>query len=320
MAAGAAAATGRLAPSPTGLLHVGHARSFLLAWAHARSRGARIVLRIEDLDRDRCRPELAESALRDLEWLGLDWDGEPLVQSRDLAPYQRACDELVARGLAYPCTCTRAEIAALSAPHAEDREQRYPGTCRGRWPDARAAREATGREPGIRLVVPPGEIEVEDGLAGARRFDVASETGDFLIRRRDGAFAYQLAVVVDDARQGVGEVVRGEDLLSSAARQKLLQRSLGLASPRWWHVPLVVSESGERLAKRRGSLALAELRARGVDPRAVVAWAARSAGGPPIEIVTPAETLRGFSLSRVPRAPAVLAGRDLERILRTRSE
>jgi glutamyl/glutaminyl-tRNA synthetase len=122
------ARTGRLAPSPTGLLHLGHARSFLLAWAHARSRGARIVLRIEDLDRDRCKPELAESALRDLEWLGLDWDGEPLVQSRDLAPYERACEELVERGLAYPCTCTRAEIAALSAPHAEDREQRYPGT------------------------------------------------------------------------------------------------------------------------------------------------------------------------------------------------
>jgi glutamyl-tRNA synthetase len=313
-----AAATGRLAPSPTGLLHLGHARSFLLAWTHARSRSARIVLRIEDLDRDRCRPELAEAAVRDLEWLGLDWDGEPLVQSRDLSPYERACDELVSKGLAYACTCTRAEIAALSAPHAGDRETRYPGTCRGKWRDARHAREATGREPGLRVVVPEGETEVVDELLGPRRFDVAGESGDFLVRRRDGAFAYQLAVVVDDARQGVGEVVRGDDLLPSAARQKLLQRSLGLASPRWWHVPLVVGEDGERLAKRRGSLALSELRERRVDPRAVVAWAARSCGGPDVEILAAVEFAREVALERLPGAPAAVLARDLERILASR--
>jgi glutamyl-tRNA synthetase len=309
------APVGRLAPSPTGYLHLGHARSFLLAWWHARSRGGRVLLRIEDLDRERSRPELVEAALRDLAWLGLDWDGEPLVQSRALAPYARACESLVSRGLAYPCTCSRAEIAALSAPHADDGESRYPGTCRGRWRDAAHAREATGREPGLRLRVPGGEVEVADGLAGRVRTDVARDVGDFLIRRRDGAFAYQLAVVVDDARQGVTEVVRGADLLPSAARQQLVQRALDLATPDWWHVPLVVDERGARLAKRRGDLALAEIRGRGGDPRAVVAWAARTSAQLELERAAPAEVLAGFDLARVPRSPATLTEADLARML-----
>jgi glutamyl-tRNA synthetase len=296
--------TGRLAPSPTGFLHVGHARSFLLAWWDARARGGRIVLRIEDLDRERCRPEYVDAARADLEWLGLDWDGEELVQSRDLQPYQRACNELVAQGLAYPCVCSRAEIAALSAPHASDGEQRYPGTCRGKWSSVAAAREASGRAPGLRLAVPSGPVRIEDRLRGPLEFDVQSEVGDFLVQRRDGAFAYQLAVVVDDGRQGVDTVVRGEDLLSSAARQALLQERLGLARPTWAHVGLVVDARGERLAKRRGDLALAELRRAGVDPRDLAAWAARSVGlelGPRI---APGDVLPHFRLTAAAAAPA----------------
>ncbi len=309
---------GRLAPSPTGRLHLGHARSFLLAWWHARSRGGRIVLRIEDLDVTRVKPGSVESTLEDLRWLGLDWDGEPLLQSSDTRAMQHACDTLLASKSAYPCVCTRSEIEALSAPHAGDREQHYPGTCRDRFSSMEAAREATGREPALRLRVPAGEITIEDGVCGARSFDVAREVGDIVLRRRDGAFAYQLAVVVDDARQGVDEVVRGEDLLPSAARQWHVQTLLGLPHPRWWHVPWVGDESGERLAKRRDSISLSSLRAEGIDPRAVVAWAARTCGLSVGERVRPEDLLGMFDIASVPRAPVSLTSADLAR-LRERS-
>lgn len=301
----------RLAPSPTGLLHLGHARSFALAWAFARARGGRVVLRIEDLDRERCKPEHVETCVRDLEWLGLDWDGETRVQSHDLAPYERACEQLVASGRAYACTCTRAEIAALSAPHADDGEQRYPGTCRGRWSNEAQARELSGRPAGLRFAVEPGAVPVRDELHGALTFDVAAEVGDFLIRRRDGAFAYQLAVVVDDALDRVTDVVRGDDLLSSAARQQLLQRALGLATPRWWHLALVTDEHGARLSKRRGDLALSQLRARGADPRSVLAWVARSTGLALGPRVTPAELAHALDLRNLPAGPARLTASDL---------
>ncbi|MCY3003519.1 MAG: tRNA glutamyl-Q(34) synthetase GluQRS [Planctomycetota bacterium] len=301
----------RLAPSPTGLLHLGHARSFALAWAFARANGGRVVLRIEDLDRERCKPELVDACERDIAWLGLDWDGEKRVQSRDFAPYERACEELVASGCAYACTCTRAEIAALSAPHADDGEQRYPGTCRGRWTNEAQAREVSGRPAGLRLAVEPGPVPVTDELRGALAFDVAEDVGDFLIRRRDGAFAYQLAVVVDDARDGVTDVVRGDDLLSSAARQQLLQRALGLRTPRWWHLSLVTDEHGERLSKRRGDIALSQLRTRGADPRAVLGWVARSAGLALGPRVTPAELARALDLRNLPAGPARLTPGDI---------
>ncbi|MCK6446195.1 MAG: tRNA glutamyl-Q(34) synthetase GluQRS [Planctomycetes bacterium] len=304
--------TGRLAPSPTGRLHLGHARSFLLAWWHARSRGGRIVLRIEDLDRDRVKPGHVEGVLEDLAWLGLDWDGEPLLQSADTTPLARAVDDLLERGLAYPCVCTRAEVAALSAPHASDDETRYPGTCRGKWRSCAEAERASGRQAAVRLVVEPGLVEVVDGLAGRRSFDVAGSVGDFVIRRRDGAFAYQLAVVVDDARMGVDEVVRGADLLPSAARQKLVQTALGLAHPNWWHVGLVVDESGERLAKRRGDLALASLREAGADPRALVAWAARSSGHACAARLAPRELLRDFRIDRVGASPTRFGQADVD--------
>jgi len=257
---------------------LGHARSFLLAWWSVRSRGGRMVLRIEDLDRERSRPELVRACLSDLEWLGLDWDEGPLFQSADTSAFEAACGELLARGEAYPCVCTRREIAALSAPHAEDAETPYPGTCRGRWATLGEAEEEAGRRAGLRLFVPPGPVEFEDTVHGRVSFDVAAEVGDFLIRRRDGAHAYQLAVVVDDARQGVTEVLRGDDLLPSTARQALLLDRLGLPRPTWAHVALVAHPGGRRLAKRRRDLSLSALRESGVDPRAIVGWAARSAG------------------------------------------
>ncbi|MCC6406430.1 MAG: tRNA glutamyl-Q(34) synthetase GluQRS [Planctomycetes bacterium] len=314
-----AAPIGRLAPSPTGRLHLGHARSFLLAWWHARSRGGRILLRIEDLDRERVKPGAIEVVLRDLAWLGLDWDGEPLLQSADTSALEHAVDRLIAAGDAYPCVCTRAEVAAISAPHAGEDETRYPGTCRDKWRSCADAERATGRKPAVRLRVEPGTIEFVDGLAGPRAYDVAATVGDFTIRRRDGAFAYQLAVTVDDARTGVDEVVRGADLLPSAARQKFLQRRLGLPHPRWWHVGLVLDADGQRLAKRRGDLALTTLREAGIDPRAVVAWAARVSRQPCEERVTPGDVLPGFQIERAGCEPVVLDREALDRLLAARA-
>jgi len=296
---------GRLAPSPTGSLHLGHARTFLLAWWHARARGGRVLLRIEDLDRERVKPGMLEECLATLTWLGLDWDGEPLLQSREPGPARAALATLVARDLAYGCDCSRKDIErAASAPQAGDGELCYPGTCRTR----QLLAHGDGRALGLRFRVPPGELALVDGVHGPFRADVAREVGDFLLARRDGTLAYQLAVVVDDARTGVTEVLRGDDLLASAARQALLQRALGLAPPRWYHVPLVLEADGTRLAKRSGALALASLRARGVDPRAIVAWAARSAGQEAPALLHAAELLPRFELARLPRSPVRLAG------------
>jgi glutamyl-tRNA synthetase len=317
---GSPAPTGRLAPSPTGLLHLGHARTFLLAWWSARSRGGRVVLRIEDLDAGRVKPGMVEAALEDLAWLGLDWDGEPWVQSERAGAIDEAARELVERGLAYACVCTRKEIeAAASAPNAGEATLRYPGTCRGRFAGPEEAQRATGRAPALRLRVEPGTVLVDDRFAGASRHDVAAEAGDFAIALRAGAAAYQLAVVVDDARQGVDEVVRGDDLLPSAARQKLVQRALGLPHPAWYHVPLVVDETGRRFAKRSDDLSLARLRSLGVDPRAVVGWAARASGQAGDERASASELAPRFDFARVPRGPVVFGARELEGLLASRA-
>lgn len=303
---------GRLAPSPTGNLHLGHARSFLLAWWHARSRGGRIVLRIEDLDVERVKSGMIEATLEDLRWLGLDWDGEPWIQSHGEPRIRAAAQELLARDLAYPCTCTRKEVtAAASAPHAGDATTRYPGTCRGRWRTIAEAEAATGRTACLRFVVRDGPVAIEDGIHGPRDYDVARDVGDFPIYRRAGSPAYQLAVVVDDARAGVTEIVRGDDLLESAARQALLQEALGLPRPRWWHVPLVTDATGRRLAKRSDDVSLAALRAAGTDPRRVVGWVARRSG-----IADPgpggaADFIGDFRLDRLPRDPVAVSARDL---------
>ena len=309
---------GRLAPSPTGLLHLGHARSFLLAWWHVRARGGRVLMRMEDLDAPRVRPGMLGAALRDLEWLGLDWDGPVELQSAGLDRIQGAAGALLERGLAYPCVCTRGELRAASAPHAGDGELRYPGTCRGRFDSLDVAERRTGRQAGVRFRVPPGVVAIEDGIAPPLSLDVERDIGDFLIRRRDGTPAYQLAVVVDDARQGVTEVLRGDDLLPSTARQWHLQRALELPHPDWFHVPLVVDAEGRRLAKRADDLSLAELRETGVDPRAVVAWAARSAGLDAPGRVGATEVVPVFDLARLPREPVRLDPETVSRLKQAR--
>jgi len=307
-----AAGTGRLAPSPTGHLHLGHARSFLLAWWHARSRGGRIVLRLEDLDVERVKPGMIEDARRDLEWLGLDWDGEVWIQSEHADGFDAAVQQLLERGLAYPCVCTRKEIAAAqNAPHPGEDQPRYPGTCRGKFATLDEARRATGRDPAVRLIVEPGRLELVDEYSGPFSADVHAEVGDFPIARRAGAVAYQLAVVLDDARQAVTEVVRGDDLLSSAARQWLVQAALGLPHPRWWHVPLVTDENGRRLAKRSDDVSLARIRSAGIDPRALVAWVARRSGIEAPEPASARDLLPRFSMQRVPRAPVLCRRVDL---------
>jgi glutamyl-tRNA synthetase len=266
---------GRYAPSPSGHMHLGNARTALLAWLQARAAGGQIALRIEDLDRDRCKPEW-EGTLRDnLAWLGLDWDMEQQRQSERGAVYDAALDRLAAAGVVYECFCTRAEVRAASAPHGP--EPIYPGTCRDLSEADRRARRAAGRRAALRLRVEPEVLAFDDLVHGHVEQDVAA-TGDFVVRRADGLHAYQLAVVVDDGAIGVTHVLRGDDLLSSTPRQMLLQRLLGLPSPVYAHVPLMRAPTGERLAKRHGSATLQSLRAAGSTPEQVVGELAASLG------------------------------------------
>lgn len=298
---------------------MGHARTFLVAWWRARQAGGRLLMRLEDLDGPRVRPELMDAALRDLEWLGLDWDGPPSIQSRGVAEMARAARELEERGLAYACTCSRGDVRqAQSAPQLGEAEPRYPGTCRDRYDSLAQASAASGKPAGLRFRVPGGSITVDDGLLGPHEFDVQAEVGDFLIAKRDGAPAYQLAVVVDDARQGVTEVVRGQDLWASAARQTLLQRALGLPSVRYFHVPLVLDESGRRLAKRHDDLSLQELREGGSDPRAIVAWAAKSCGIACGPRVTPRVALIDFSAAKLARSAVILDQATIDQLRQAR--
>jgi len=293
---------GRLAPSPTGLLHLGQPRTFLLAYWQIRSRGGRLLLRMEDLDGPRAEMRFADAALSDLEWLGLDWDGPVYVQSTGLERLNAAVTTLLEQGKAYPCVCSRGDIrGAQSAPHADALEVRYPGTCRGRYASLTDAERQSGRAAGVRLLVPEGPITIEDGVCGPSTWDVARDVGDFLIAKRDKAPAYQLAVAVDDHAQGVTEVLRGADLLPSAARQWHVQNALGLAHPSWFHVPLVTDQSGRRLAKRERDLSMAELRHAGSDPRAIVAWVARSSGLAVADRVSAREVTPLFELARLPK-------------------
>jgi glutamyl-tRNA synthetase len=303
---------GRLAPSPSGELHLGHARSFLLAWWQARSLGGQVRLRFEDLDGARCEPRFIDQARRDLQWLGLDWDGPLRIQSEHKAAIIAAAQDLLQRGLAYPCVCTRGEIQALSAPHGPDAEPRYPGTCRGRYTSLEDARSKTGKQAGIRYLAPDEPVAFNDGCLGPQALNVQQSAGDFLIVRRDGSPAYQLSVVVDDDAQGVTSIVRGCDLVSSTPRQLCLITALGLRRPSYWHVSLVVDAAGKRLAKRDHDLSLHELQTSGVDPRSIVAWAARSCGFSVPKRVHASEVIAQFDLLRVPNTPVAI-GHDTVR-------
>ena len=289
---------GRLAPTPSGGLHLGNARTFLIAWLSARAAGGRVLLRLDDLDLARVKPGNVAQALADLQWLGLDWDGAPVLQSQRGAAYAVALQQLRDAGLVYPCSCSRREIElAAHAPHAGDEGPRYPGTCRG------GMRE-TGRSPAWRFAVRGGPVEFADAMHGPCRADVAAECGDFVVCRNDGIAAYQLATVVDDAFQGVTEVVRGNDLLGSTPRQLLLYQALGLTPPRYLHVPLVLDAGGQRMAKRRDSKRLAALRSAGVPAARVIGLLAGSCGWATAgEEIMPAGLIGRYDLTKLPRQP-----------------
>lgn len=294
----------RLAPSPTGALHLGNARTFLVTWLLARQQGWRITLRIEDLDGPRIKPGADQQAIDDLRWLGLDWDDGPTYQSPRAAAYRAAAEDLVARGLAYPCVCSRREVElAASAPHAEDGAAVYPGTCRDRFASIDDARRFSGKEPALRFRVPPGVIHWHDHVRGDLECDAQRELGDFVILKADGTAAYQLAVVLDDADAGVNRVVRGDDLIDSTPRQMLLYRALGMPDriPQYWHLPLVVGPDGRRLAKRHGDTRLSHYRNVGVSAGRIRALLARWCGVEAGDDPSIAELLNLFDFTRLPR-------------------
>jgi len=352
----------RLAPSPTGSLHLGHARTFLITWWLARTVGAEVILRMEDLDARRAKPESVQLTYDDLRWLGLDWDAGPAeasgerpgatsptgnerygraqagaargdgdrladeyVQSRRRALYEEALDYLWRDGVIYPCTCSRAEIAAAvgqsaGAPQEGDVQVRYPGTCRPIRRHAAASRQAaaahlrqTSRKPVCwRFHVPEVVVEFEDAVYGRQAWRVHEDSGDFPVTRFDDTPAYQLAVVVDDAAMGVDCVIRGDDLLSSTPRQILLYRALGRDLPKFAHVPLVVGLDGRRLAKRHGESRIAQFREAGVPASKIVGWVAWQSGQLDRPREMEARELVGrFDLSRLSRQRVVLTAADL---------
>ncbi|MBR3223533.1 MAG: tRNA glutamyl-Q(34) synthetase GluQRS [Kiritimatiellae bacterium] len=302
-----AKAVGRLAPSPTGALHLGNVRTFMIAWLRARSAGGRVILRIEDLDHPRDKPGAAAQAIEDLRWLGFDWD-EEYVQSERICLYRDALNRLLAAGLAYPCVCSRRDVAAAqSAPHAGE-QLRYPGTCRGRFASWADAAEAKGGAPCWRFKTPPDAVVTfDDEFAGPFSQDVASALGDFPLARDENGAGYTLAVVVDDAAMGVTEVVRGDDLLPATPAQMLVQRALGLPEPAYCHVPLVVGPDGLRLAKRHGDTRIATFRREGMLPESVIGRLAATCGwAEPGEQVALSDLLPRFDLATVPHAPIMV--------------
>lgn len=289
---------GRFAPSPSGRMHLGNLFSALLAWLSVRSAGGRMVLRIEDLDPERCRPEYVAQVKEDLLWLGLDWDVEQTPQSQCSAGYAAAFEQLRARGLVYPCYCSRAQLHAASAPHASDGQTVYAGTCRTLTPAQRAAMQ---KAPAWRLIVPEESVTVQDHVQGAYTEDLARACGDFILRRADGVYAYQLAVVHDDAQAGVTQVVRGRDLLSSVPRQMYLQRLLGYSTPEYYHVPLLTAPDGRRLSKRERDLDLQHLR-ENCSPEQIVGLLAQLAGlRPTAEPVSARALATDFSWQQIRR-------------------
>jgi glutamyl/glutaminyl-tRNA synthetase len=262
---------GRLAPSPTGLLHLGHALTFYAAAERARAARGQLLLRIDDLDPERSKQQFTDAIVEDLAWLGIAWEPPMIEQSSRVPAYRAALERLIAAGFAYPCTCSRRDLLeAPAAPHEDDDEPIYNGRCRGAW--------VSGFVPGVnyRLRTPDGErVAFVDGNLGEQRYVCGKDFGDFLLWRKDDLPSYQLATVVDDAEMGVTEVVRGRDLLKSTARQILVARALGLRSPEWFHVELVRDADGARMAKRSGGMTIRSLRESGISVAEVIAMAQR---------------------------------------------
>ncbi|MGD9688617.1 MAG: tRNA glutamyl-Q(34) synthetase GluQRS [Phycisphaerales bacterium] len=320
----------RLAPSPTGSLHLGNARTFLLNWAIARQRGWRLVLRVEDLDGPRVKPESAADIEATLQWLGMDWDGTTRVQSTDLSGYRRAMDFLASAGRVYPCDLTRQQIeAAASAPQVGSGEVRFPPElrplgfrmgCGGHEAGGEVGRVRFDSARSWRLAVEPGVVMFEDDFAGPQAIDPSGTIGDFVVWTKRETPAYQLAVVVDDAREGVTHVIRGDDLLDSAARQLLLYRALGLGpEPQYGHLPLVVGPDGKRLAKRHGDTRVNAYRDAGVPAEAIVGLVAFWSGVQSTRArLSARELVERLHTSRIPRSPVVFSSED-DQWLRTQA-
>ena len=290
---------GRFAPSPSGRMHLGNLWSCLLAWLSARSAGGGMVLRLEDLDPDRCKQEYCDQVMRDLEWLGLDWDNVPIYQSRRTEVYAEAFAQLSAKGLVYPCYCTRAERLAASAPHRSDGVAVYDGRCHTLPDELRREYEQT-RRPAWRVEVPKKTITFRDLCQGEYAEELKTACGDFILRRSDGVYAYQLAVVVDDAEMGVTQVVRGSDLLDSTPRQLWLQEQWGFAHPEYGHVPLLLSTDGRRLAKRDRDKELGQLQMQYTAPEIVGKLAFAAGLIDREQAITPGELIPLFDWKKIP--------------------
>ncbi|MDL2306680.1 tRNA glutamyl-Q(34) synthetase GluQRS [Desulfovibrio sp. OttesenSCG-928-C06] len=340
------AIVGRLAPSPTGYLHLGNAWAFLCAWLGMRSRGGRLIMRIEDIDPQRSKPEYIHALCEDLRWLGLDWDAGPgaaepehpcdqisdaggtapahqlYQQSGRLHLYRQAMLELEKRGLAYPCFCTRKELRSLAgAPQAgEPAEVAYPGICRGLGPEERASRIAKGHNYSWRLRFQENfqerHLAFDDLVYGRVKLGMEQTGGDFAVCRSDGVFAYQLAVVLDDIAMGVNQIVRGVDIITSTPRQLFLYDLFDAPPPEYAHVPLVLDHEGERLAKRHASISLRGLRESGVRPEAVIGWLACWSGlRNEVALRSAGDLLNDFSFSAIKHEPDLLPP-DIADILR----
>ncbi len=283
---------GRFAPTPSGRMHLGNVFAALIAWLSVRSQGGQMLLRMEDLDPQRTGLEFADTLRRDLEWLGLNWDHETPAQSQRRKAYERAFAKLEEQNLLYPCFCTRSQLHRVDAPHLADGTYLYPGTCRDLNDAQRAAFD---RAPAWRIRVPDRLWQVEDLAQGHYEENLVTDCGDFLLRRADGVYMYQLAVTVDDGDYGVTEVVRGWDLLSSAPRQMYLQSLLGYAHPQYGHIPLLVAPDGRRLSKRDRDLDLGALQTRMTAPQLVGQLAYTAGLIPKAETITPQELAGAFS-------------------------
>lgn len=310
---------GRYAPSPTGFLHLGNARTALVAYLAAKARGGKFIMRLEDLDRTRTVAEAIEGNLEELRWLGLDWDegpdvgGEhaPYIQSERLGHYQAALEQL--KPQLFACYLSRKDVRSLaSAPHPNGNNQQVYGLLeRQHNQQVQAEKIARGKDPALRFRVEPRVVEIEDAIAGRHAIAVQERIGDFVLRRADGLFAYHLAVVVDDIAMQVNQVVRGGDLLEASAAQALLYEALTAKKPRYAHVPLLLAEDGERMAKRKGSLTLTALRQAGVTAEQVVGWLAWSLGLlADVQPVQPRELLADFSLEAIPKKPHQFSAQD----------
>lgn len=287
---------GRFAPSPTGRMHLGNVFSAFLSWLSARAQGGTWLLRIEDIDPQRSRHEYADMLMDDLQWLGLEWDGKPCWQSQRGDIYARYLQQLTDAGLIYPCYCTRADILATQAPHESDGRVVYKGTCRNLPPGTHTGPAA------LRMKVPDegrGIVTFTDGHYGTHTVDLTTQCGDFIVRRKDGAWAYQLAVVVDDALMGINEVVRGRDLLLSSPQQIYLAKQLGFTPPRFTHLPLLCNTAGQRLSKRDKSLDMGCLRQR-FTPNQIIGLLAHAAGLQPTpDAVSVQSLVKTFSWNKV---------------------